>query len=597
MRHRGKLGLALGFILLLSLLTGCGTPTATNSPIPPVASPTSSPVTPTTLAAPTAPTPTVSPAVVNPTPAPTITAASSSLHNGMLKEIFPGLANLTEVTKGARLETGLGDMGLSSDLDYKLKLDGSGLHGIALFEAYFYVAKFNTFEDARQINVPPDAASQFLDNLALTPLEEGPYKETAKHISDYYPFLSFELETGLGILSFSSDSQEDDFSPWRVTFAGRNFYANNGVPLEAYNLIKPYLKTEVIKEMSNQFSQTIDQKWNIEPRYTIPQPVSPLKQLKEGKYTSKDLGYAYAFNTATNLLAVPTYKDGSAVQLLNSNLEPVKDLEKVSGPSLTNLTFSQDGKYLAGIFAFGNQSGLDPSICVWNVASGKLLVRLAGHPRIAALAFSQNDKTLVSASADRTVRVWSLPDGKNTQTLQAAFPEIYSFRTVAISPDGTRIAAGGDGNVYARQFPIKVWDLSKNQAETTLHGHAAPLAVLAFSPDGKTLLSGDKDGDLRQWNTTNWQQLGDAPVAGVPSVITAAYSPDGKSVLAAYQDGGMRLWNASGLKLLSLTVAEPIQKDAYWTYFQAFFSADGRSILSYNNLNYESLHSRLWSVN
>ncbi len=59
----------------------------------------------------------------------------------------------------------------------------------------------------------------------------------------------------------------------------------------------------------------------------------------------------------------------------------------------------------------------------------------------------------------------------------------------------------------------------------------------------------------------------------------------------------MRLWDASNLKLLSLTVVEPIQKDAYRTIFHASFTAGGLNILTYNNLDYESLQYRLWPVN
>jgi WD40 repeat protein len=109
-------------------------------------------------------------------------------------------------------------------------------------------------------------------------------------------------------------------------------------------------------------------------------------------------------------------------------------------------------------------------------------------------------------------------------------------------------------------------------------------------------LSGDAEGTLRLWDSATWTQLGAASGSG-PAVVTAAYSPDGSRVLTAHGDNGVRVWDATGLKLLSVTVPAPIPANYYSSAFPAYFSADGRNIVTYNTMEYESIEYRLWSVN
>ena len=131
---------------------------------------------------------------------------------------------------------------------------------------------------------------------------------------------------------------------------------------------------------------------------------------------------------------------------------------------------------------------------------------------IRARAFSQDDKTLVSASTDRTVRVWSLPDGKNTLTLQGVFPKITGLRPWLSARTVRKSRRAVWGSFATRQFPIKIWDLKNNNVGTALLGPNVPISALVFSPDGKTLLSVDGDGGLRLWNTATWKLLAETPV-------------------------------------------------------------------------------------
>jgi eukaryotic-like serine/threonine-protein kinase len=72
-------------------------------------------------------------------------------------------------------------------------------------------------------------------------------------------------------------------------------------------------------------------------------------------------------------------------------------------------------------------------------------------------------------------------------------------RCVAFSPDGKKIVSGGDDN------RLKVWDAASGQETLTLKGHTDRVWSVAFSPDGKKIVSGSEDKTLKVWDATGVQ--------------------------------------------------------------------------------------------
>ncbi len=119
-----------------------------------------------------------------------------------------------------------------------------------------------------------------------------------------------------------------------------------------------------------------------------------------------------------------------------------------------------------------------------------------------------------------------------------------SVRSVAFSPDGKMIVSGGmDGTV-------RLWDRAGNPLGAPLKGHKDYVLSVAFSPDGETIVSGGSDGTVRLWDCAGNALL--APLTGHKgSVSSVAFSPDGQTIVSGGMDGTVRLWDSAGNPLLA----------------------------------------------
>jgi WD40 repeat protein len=156
--------------------------------------------------------------------------------------------------------------------------------------------------------------------------------------------------------------------------------------------------------------------------------------------------------------------------------------------------------------------GEDGLIDVYATATGELLRRLVPPPshwrlgfttNCTALAFSPDGKLLASWNGtDGDVHIWDLATGKECHRLpgKAQAPNEYYDLGLAWSPDGHMLAVGGMGGGHQ----IQLWEVASRKVRGELTGHRGVPGALAFSPDGRFLVSGSEDGTALIWDI--WRQ-------------------------------------------------------------------------------------------
>ena len=212
--------------------------------------------------------------------------------------------------------------------------------------------------------------------------------------------------------------------------------------------------------------------------------------------------------------------------------------------AIIHLAFSPDGKLLIAIHSGTVWDDVQQRIVFhvpaipecWDVAAGKVLRNLADHvvsTQVAEVAEFSPDGRIVALTGNGPVRLWDAASGLRWPVILKG--QVATVDTIAFSPDGKTIALGTPDR------EVQLWDLASGQLRASFTGHTKAVSALAFSRDGRQLISGSgvvghgwfvHGGEVKIWATDDGCRRG--TLAGtVGSLKGLAFSPDGRTLAAA----------------------------------------------------------------
>ena len=177
------------------------------------------------------------------------------------------------------------------------------------------------------------------------------------------------------------------------------------------------------------------------------------------------------------------------------------------------------------------------------------------------------DSTQLAVASSCGIWIYNAHTGKELDFLTGPMEGIKS---IDFSPDGKIIVSG------SKDGTVRLWDTTTGKHLRTLREHLWDVNSVCFSPDGKMIASGSVYGTLRLWNATTGKHL--KKLRGhTASINSVCFSPDGEMILSGSGDGTVRLWNTTTRKHL-----KKLGRSWGNAVSSVYFSPDGKIIACLN---------------
>jgi len=194
---------------------------------------------------------------------------------------------------------------------------------------------------------------------------------------------------------------------------------------------------------------------------------------------------------------------------------------------IQDVALSQDGH-------FALSASWDKTLRLWHLADGKAISFVGHNNDVLSVSFSSNNRLIVSASRDRTIKVWNTVGTCMHTITDDNHSEWVSCIRFSPNPDNASFVSCGWDKV------VKVWDSEQFKLRTNHYGHTGYVNTVTVSPDGSLCASGGKDGWTMLWDLSDSKHL--YSLAANDEVHALCFSPV-RYWLCAATTSAIVIWN------------------------------------------------------
>jgi WD40 repeat protein len=287
-------------------------------------------------------------------------------------------------------------------------------------------------------------------------------------------------------------------------------------------------------------------------------------------------GDVYSANfSPDSRFVVTSSKDGSARIWEAATGEKIVELLGHSGP-VYQATFSPDSRFVV-------TASKDGTSRVWEAASREGTRRIeAITAGVREVSFSSNGESVLTTGIDGKLDEWETRSGNNRRSLRGDEKLVYDSTA---SPDGKLVVSASRKKDLNADLPAlitppdedqraRIWDAKTGTLVSELVGHERAVLSVAFSPDGRFVVTASADGTARIWDLATGRTIATMGSKWSWYVTTAAFSPDGRHVVTGSEDGIAQLWEAGTGRLITSL------RGHMGAVLKVDFSSDGRHLMT-----------------
>ncbi len=210
-----------------------------------------------------------------------------------------------------------------------------------------------------------------------------------------------------------------------------------------------------------------------------------------------------------------------------------------------------------------------------------LIIETEGHTSsVSKLIFTKDGSEIITASYDKTIRIWDTNSGKLKRTFRGYMSDGAQgmHYCMALSPDNKLVATGGwlQGNYDGDPLigAIRIYDYNSGKIVKVLKGLTNVVHCLEFSQDGKFLAASCGNGDIMIWDTKDYNKYFSGNIHS-KSCYNLSFSPDSKNLVTVSADLSIKLFSIQRKKVIS--EVKNAHKDVI---YRTLFSPNGKYIVT-----------------